>query len=101
MAIREKTRKTSCKDAAVPLAGIDKWIWTPPHSLSHHLGNIGFIGFIVSYISIYDTLRLVHVTHSELNQTCLSSSVLSDNKGVKTFFRWYDELPYVLDKGFA
>src|SRR3954452_10644880 len=54
------------------------------------------------YIDIYDTLRLVYAIHGELDQTCLSSSVLSDNKRVRTtFFRWRDEMLYFLDKGFA
>src|SRR6266480_2703344 len=53
-------------------------------------------------IDIYDTLRLVHAIHGELDQTCLSSSLLSDNNGVKTTFsRWCGDLPYSLDKGFA
>jgi len=54
------------------------------------------------HIDIYYTFRLFHAIHSELDQTCLSGSVLSDNKGIEaTFRRWCNKLPYYIDKDFA
>jgi hypothetical protein len=76
-------------------------MWIPAESLLQCLGNLSWV-LIIRYIDIYDTLRLFNAIHGELNQTCLSGSVLSDNKGVKTTCcRWRGELPYFLDKGFA
>jgi len=84
----------------VSLTGIDGLMWSPSQSTSHRLDNLGLPLAHPRHVDIYDAFRLIYAIHRKLDQTRISSSVFSDDKGIRRLsaFRWCGELPYFVDK---